>query len=129
MQESFKSQSAWWPVVAFVVVFLVVSGLIRMAAAVLSKTMDVVMLGWVNKLGGFFLYAIMYTLIYSVVLFYLDQIMHISDAVKQQSKVYSYIEPWGEWTMNALGNVIPWFKDVFKDMEDFFSKVGENISK
>jgi len=129
MQESFKSQSAWWPVVAFVVVFLLVSGLIRMAAGVMSKTLDVVMLGWVNKLGGFFLYAIMYTLIYSVVLFFLDQIMHISDAVKQQSKVYSYIEPWGEWTMNALGNVIPWFKDVFKDMEDFFSKVGENISK
>jgi membrane protein required for colicin V production len=129
LKESFDSYSAWWPVIAFVLVFLLVGGLVKMAAGVLEKTLDFVMLGWINKITGFFLYAIMYTLIFSVVLFYFDQIAHISDHVKQQSKVYAYIEPWGEWTMNTLGNLIPWFKDIFKDMEEFFSKVGENIKK
>jgi len=129
LKESFDSFSAWWPVIAFVLVFLLVSGLVKMAAGVLEKTLDFVMLGWINKIAGFFLYAIMYTLIFSVVLFYFDQITHISDHVKQHSKVYAYIEPWGEWTMNTLGNLIPWFKDIFKEMEEFFSKVVENIKK
>ncbi len=129
LKESFESHSAWWPVIAFILVFLLVSGLVKMAAGVVEKTLDFVMLGWINKLGGFLLYAIMYTLILSVVLFYFDQIMHISPLVKEQSKVYAYIEPWGEWTMNALGNLIPWFKDIFKDMQEFFSEVGENIKK
>jgi membrane protein required for colicin V production len=129
LKASFDNYSAWWPVIAFILVFLLVSGLVKLAAGVVEKTLDFVMLGWINKLGGFLLYAIMYTLIFSVVLFYFDQIMHISEQVKQQSKVYAYIEPWGEWTMNTLGNLVPWFKDIFKDMEEFFSEVGENIKK
>jgi membrane protein required for colicin V production len=129
LKDSFESHTAWWPVIAFILVFLVVSGLVKMAAGFVEKTLDFVMLGWINKLGGFLLYAIMYTLVLSVLLFYFDQVMHISEEVKQQSKVYAYIEPWGEWTMNALGNLIPWFKDIFRDMQEFFGKVGEDIRK
>lgn len=129
MKDSFESHWAWWPVIAFVLVFLLVSGIVKMAAGVVEKTLDFVMLGWVNKIGGFMLYAIMYTLVLSVAMFYFDQSLHISDSVKQQSKVYAYIEPWGSWTMNALGNLIPWFKDTFRDIEDFFSKLGQNIQK
>ncbi|HEX5669643.1 MAG TPA: CvpA family protein [Chitinophagaceae bacterium] len=129
LQNSFDKPAAWWPFVAFLLVFLVVSGLITMAAKVLNKTLDMVMLGWVNKIGGFLIYAILYTLIFSVVIFYYDQIMHISDTTKEESKVYAYIEPWGEWTMQTLGRVIPVFKDVFTDMQDFFQEVGEDIRK
>src|SRR6187200_2583458 len=120
LEESFDKPSAWWPVIAFILVLAIVSGIIRAAAAVISKTLDLAMLGWLNKLGGFLLYAILYTLIYSVVLFYYDQLIHISEVTKEQSRVYSYIEPWGDWTMNALGNIIPQFKDVFHDIERFF---------
>ena len=87
------------------------------------------MLGWVNKLGGFLLYAIMYTLIFSVVLFYYDQLLHISEETKEKSAVYSYIAPWGEWTMDAVAKLIPQFKGVFQDMERFFEKVGNDLSK
>ena len=128
LEESFDKPSAWWPVIAFILVLVVVSGLIRAAAAVISKTLDLAMLGWINRLGGFLLYAILYTLIFSVVLFYYDQLKHISEDTKQQSQVYSYIEPWGEWAMNAIGKIIPQFKNVFQDMERFFEKVGNDLS-
>ncbi len=129
LEESLNRPSAWWPFVAFVLVLLVVSGLVKAAAALLSKTLDLVMLGWLNKLGGFIIYAILYTLVFSVVLFYYDQIWHIKEDTKQGSFIYSYIEPWGEWTMNALANWIPQLKDVFHDMERFFEKVGTDIAK
>ncbi|HSF45135.1 MAG TPA: hypothetical protein VLA58_03965, partial [Chitinophagaceae bacterium] len=96
---------------------------------VLDKTLDMVMLGWVNSIGGFLIYALLYTLIFSVALFYFDQIQHISEATKEQSKVYAYIEPWGQWSMDLLGKVIPVFKDVFTDMQDFFQKVGDHVRK
>lgn len=128
LEESFQKPSAWWPFLAFALVLLLVSGLVRAAASVISRTLDLVMLGWINKLGGFLLYAIMYTLIFSVVLFYYDQMMHIAADTKESSFVYSYIEPWGEWTMNALGKWIPQLKDVFQDMERFFEKVGKDLS-
>lgn len=127
LEESTDKPSAWWPFVAFFLVLVIVSGIIRLAAAGISGTLDLVMLGWVNKLGGFLLYAILYSLIFSVVLFYYDQLMHIPQETKDKSVVYSYIEPWGEWTMNALGKLIPQFKDVFQDMERFFEKVGNDL--
>jgi membrane protein required for colicin V production len=128
LEESFQKPSAWWPFLAFALVLLIVSGLVRAAAAVVSKTMDLVMLGWINKLGGFLLYAILYTLIFSVALFYYDQMAHIAEDTKVRSFIYSYVEPWGEWTMNALGKWIPQLKDVFHDMERFFEKVGTDLT-
>ncbi len=129
LQESFDKPAAWWPVVAFLLVFMVVGSLIRMAARVLEKALDFAMLGWVNTLGGFLIYAILYTLVFSVAIFYYDQIRHISEATKAESKVYAYIEPWGEWTMRSLGYIIPQFKDVFADMQEFFQRVGEGLKK
>jgi membrane protein required for colicin V production len=128
LEESFQKPSAWWPFLAFALVLLIVSGLVRAAAALVSKTLDLVMLGWINKLGGFLLYAILYTLIFSVVLFYYDQMAHIAADTRERSFIYSYIEPWGEWTMNALGKWIPQLKDVFHDMERFFEKVGTDLT-
>jgi membrane protein required for colicin V production len=129
LQDGFDKPAAWWPAVAFLLVFLVVGSLMRMAAGVLEKALNFAMLGWVNSLAGFLVYAILYTLIFSVVLFYYDQIMHISEATKSDSKVYAYIEPWGEWTMRSLGYIIPQFKDVFADMQDFFQQVGDDLKK
>lgn len=128
LEESFDKPSAWWPFLAFFLVLVIVSGIIRVLAKGIEGTLNLVMLGWVNKLGGFILYAILYTLIFSVVLFYYDQIKHISPETKERSLVYSYVEPWGEWTMSALGKIIPQFKDVFQDMERFFEKVGQDLS-
>jgi hypothetical protein len=31
--------------------------------------------------------------------------------------------------MRSLANIIPQFKDVFADMQDFFQKVGEDLKK
>jgi len=129
LQKSFDKPAAWWPVVAFLLVFIVVGSLIRIAARVLEKALDFAMLGWVNTLGGFLIYAILYTLVFSVAIFYYDQIRHISEATKAESKVYAYIEPWGEWTMRSLGYIIPQFKDVFADMQEFFQRVGEGLKK
>lgn len=129
LEESFDKPSAWWPFLAFILVLMLVSGLVRAAAAVVSGTMDLVMLGWINKLGGFLLYAILYTLVFSVVLFYYDQLWHIKEDTKEASAIYSYVEPWGQWTMDALGRWIPQLKDVFQDMERFFEKVGTDLTK
>jgi membrane protein required for colicin V production len=129
LQDGFDKPSAWWPAVAFVLVFFVVGSLMKMAAGIMEKALNFAMLGWVNTLGGFIIYAALYTLVFSVAIFYYDQIRHISEATKVESKVYAYIEPWGEWTMRSLGYIIPQFKDVFAEMQDFFQKVGEDLKK
>lgn len=128
LQDASNRPSPWWPALAFILVMFVVGSIVRFGGSMVEKTIDVAMLGWLNTLAGFLLYAILYTLFYSVVLFYFDQLFHISPKTKADSSVYAYIEPWGAWTMDMIGRLIPAFRDVFKDMQEFFGRAADRYA-
>jgi len=119
--------SHWWPVLAFVAVFLIAVFIVKAAGGLVEKTVQLALLGWVNKIGGFLVYAVLYTLLFSVVLFFLAQLNMITEAVKGKSVTYAYIEPWGPWAIAGLGKVIPAFKDVFGDLQEFFEQAGTKL--
>ena len=60
----------WLPFVSFIIVFLVVVIIVRIGAKIIEKTVQVAMMGWLNRLGGMLFYALIYVIIYSIVLFY-----------------------------------------------------------
>ena len=86
----------WLPVISFAVVFIIVILLVRWTASLIQKSVEFAMMGWVNKLGGILFYLCIYILIYSVVLFYADQMELIKPEWKSNSLTYSYIEPVGQ---------------------------------
>lgn len=129
LQEHFEHPGPWWPVLAFILVFVGVGLLMRMLSGLIERSMEAIALGWVNKLAGFLIFAVLYTLIYSVVLFYAKQLDILSDPTAATSRVYPYIQEWGPWTMDMLGKIIPSFRDLFKDMQYFFEQTGETIKK
>jgi len=127
ISESFQMPLFWLPIVSFMLVFIAVAALVRIAAVMLSKIVEAIFLGWVNKLSGFLLYAIVYTLIFSVFLFYCDKTIHFTNNIREKSYIYSYIAPWGEWTIDKIGIVIPWIKNTFADLESYFGKLALKI--
>ena len=117
----------WLPIISFAVVFLIVVLLVRLGAKFIQKTVELAMLGWVNRVGGILLYAGLYILIFSVLLFYADQMNFIKPETKTGSVTYSYIQPWGPKLMEGLGKIIPIFKGMFEDLEDFFDSVSKQV--
>jgi len=117
----------WLPIVSFAVVFLIVVLLVKLGAKFIQKTVELAMLGWVNRVGGILLYAALYILIFSVLLFYADQMNFIKPETKSESVTYSYIQPWGPKLMEGLGKIIPIFKGMFEDLEDFFDNVSKQV--
>ncbi|HEX3165996.1 MAG TPA: CvpA family protein [Chitinophagaceae bacterium] len=117
----------WLPIVSFAVVFLIVVLLVKLGAKFIQKTVELAMLGWVNRVGGILLYAALYILIFSVLLFYADQMNFIKPETKMESVTYSYIQPWGPKLMEGLGKIIPIFKGMFEDLEDFFDSVSKHV--
>jgi len=117
----------WLPIVSFAVVFLTVVLLVKLGAKFIQKTVELAMLGWVNRVGGILLYAALYILIFSVLLFYADQMNFIKPETKIESVTYSYIQPWGPKLMEGLGKIIPIFKGMFEDLEDFFDSVSKHV--
>lgn len=129
LQKNFDHPGPWWPVLAFILVFVGVGFLMWLLSSLIERSMEAVALGWLNKLAGFIIFAILYILIYSVVLFYARQLDIITQATVQGSKVYTYIESWGPKTMEWLGKIIPAFRDLFKDMQQFFEQTGNDLKK
>ena len=117
----------WLPIISFALVFFIVVLLVRWGAALIQKSVEFAMLGWANKLGGILLYAGLYVLIFSVLLFYADQLNIIKPETKTESVTYAFIEPWGPKLMDGIGKIIPVFKGMFEDLEDFFDRVSKRV--
>ena len=125
--KAVKVSDKWLPIISFAVVFLIVVLLVRLGARFIQKTVELAMLGWLNRLGGILLYAGLYILIFSILLFYADQLGFIKPETKNGSVTYSYIQPWGPKLMDGLGKIIPVFKGMFEDLEGFFDSVSKQV--
>jgi membrane protein required for colicin V production len=123
-----KVSDRWLPIISFIVVFVLIVLLIRLAANLLQKAVEMVMLGWVNRLGGMILYAAIYTLVYSVVLFYAEQVHLIQPETIEKSVTYHFVQPWGPWFIDGIATVLPFFRDMFGDLSQFFSGVAQKAS-
>ena len=119
----------WMPVISFAAVFLIIVLLIRLGARAIEKTIQIAMLGWVNKIGGIIFYAAVYTVVFSVILFYAEQMKWLQPETINKSVTYSFVQPWGPKAINGFGSIIPVFKDMFGELEKFFDRIAGEISK
>jgi membrane protein required for colicin V production len=118
----------WLPILSFLVVFIIVVLLIRLGARAIQRVTEAVMLGWFNRLAGIVSYAAIYLTIFSILLFYAGQIKILKPETIEASRTYSFVQPWGPKAIDGLGAVIPFFKNMFTELEDFFSGVSQKLS-
>ena len=128
LQNNWHINSKLLPVLSFALVFIAVVVIIRLGASFIKKTVNLVFLGWVDKLGGILLYAIIYLMIYSVILFYAYQVHFVSADAARESKTFSFIYPFGPTVINGVGNVIPVFKNLFSDLSRFFGSLSHHVT-
>ncbi len=117
----------WLPFVSFIVVFLLTVLLVRWGGKLLEKSFQLVLLGWVNRLGGIIFYAALYLIILSVFLFYAEKLHLLQPTAIRASETYPYLQPWGPKTIDGFGRIIPLFKDMFTELEKFFEGVSNKI--
>lgn len=116
-------QQQWLPILAFVITMVGVIILVRIAATALQKIVNLVLLGWVDKLGGIVLYACCYFLFFSIIIFYASS-MHLLDSeIIKGSKTFAYISPFGPKAIHLLGFIIPFFKNILQELEQYFGAV------
>jgi membrane protein required for colicin V production len=120
LRHSMHMSTRWLPILAFALVFLAVILVIRWGARLLESTIDLAGMGWLNKLGGILLYAALYTTILSILLFYASQVHLIPAATMASSVTYPCLRSWGPVLIDHVGKLIPFFKGMFVQLEDFF---------
>ncbi|HCL84481.1 MAG TPA: colicin V production protein [Chitinophagaceae bacterium] len=127
MKSDLHLESRWLPVIAFVLVFVMVALIIRWAARLLEKLIRLVLLEWLNKLGGILLFIFLYLSVYSIILFYGTQAKIISKQALEDSHVYSLIAPLGPAVIRFISGFIPYGMDMFTALEGFFGQIAQDI--
>ena len=128
LKGSVNISAKWLPFLAFAVVFFVVVLLVRLGAKLIEKTFQVALLGWVNRIAGILLFAVLYLIILSIFIFYAERLQLLQPAVIENSLTYHFIQPWGPKVMDNFGKIIPVFKDMFTELGDFFNSLSNKIS-
>ncbi len=128
LKDSLHFTSAWLPFLAFALVMVIVFFVVKLAANMVQKAIAFLMMGWADRVGGVLLYALIYTTVYSIVLFFAINIHVLHQDVVASSKTYDFIQPFGPKIINTMGDWIPWFKNMFNQLETFFESIGNQIS-
>lgn len=128
LRQSTHISSQWLPFLSFIIVMIGIMFLLRLVANVLQKSVEFLLMGWVNKIGGMLFYAIIYTLVFSVLLFYADKMNILKQETISVSKCYPFVQPWGVKVINGFGKIIPIFKDLFTQLETFFDGIGKKAT-
>ncbi|HRD57883.1 MAG TPA: CvpA family protein [Ferruginibacter sp.] len=124
LADTLQNLGKWLPVISFLVVFITVVILVRMGAKLIQSSMEMVLLGWLNRLAGVLLYALLYGIIFSVFLFYSVQLNLLSQSTIESSNIYPYLQPLAPKIIDGLGEFIPWFKDMFAQLQAFFESIA-----
>jgi membrane protein required for colicin V production len=80
-------------IVAFILVFSIVSILIHLGARIVEKVIGLTPIGWLNRLGGIFFYVLLYALIFSVMIYFAEKVRLVSEETVSSSKVYPWVKP------------------------------------
>ncbi|MBC7587909.1 MAG: CvpA family protein [Chitinophagaceae bacterium] len=121
LQSSTHINMAWLPAVSFAIVMFVTALLVRLGANIVQRSVEFVFMGWINKIGGIFLYAALYITVLSVVIFFAEKMDLLKPTTIQASKFYAFIQPFGPKAINGFGQVIPLFRNMFTQLENFFA--------
>lgn len=127
-KNSTHESSKWIPILAFILVFVIVVLLVRWLANLIEAAVDFGLLEWLNKMGGMLLYVGLFAAVYSIILFYGSRSQIIPEKTIADSRVYALIEPFGPTVVNGIGKIIPFFKDMFADLEVFFAHIAKRVS-
>lgn len=123
--QNMSVSERWLPIVAFAAVFLVVVLLVRLGARALEGVVELATLGWLNRLGGVVLFALIYLVIFSILLFYADRLELINPDTREASVSFPLLQPLGPYLIDGLGVVVPFFRDMFSELNAFFDGVAQ----
>lgn len=128
IQENIAIDSKFIPFLAFLVVFVLAILIVRFIGLALTKIVNLIQLKWLNKVGGAFLYCLIYTFIFSSVLWMFHQVNLLSPDIKAKSVTFSYLEPLAPQVIRYSSEWYPFLEGTFETLEKLFEELATKNS-
>jgi len=124
----FSISSKYLPLISFIAVFILIYLLFRLLEQALEGFFKLIKLNFINQLAGAVIWCVVWTMLYSTILFYLNNMALFSPELKEESIVYEKVEPFAPATIEFVGKVIPPVKNIFNSVEEWFKEVQQEHS-
>jgi len=122
LKKQTDSDSDWLAFLAFLLVLIGAIIAIRLLGKIIEKSVELFMLGIVNRMVGIGLYLFIYLSLFSVVLVYLKQFGLVGNETAIHSKSYAYLINFGGWVIDFFAEWLPAVKNLFNDTKAFIQQ-------
>ena len=122
LKKQSASDSDWMAFFAFLIVLIGAIVAIRLLGKIIEKSVELVMLGLVNRLAGILLYLFIYLSLFAVVLVYLKQFGLLGSDTAISSKSYTYLISFGGWVIDFFAEWLPSVKNLFNETKEFIQQ-------
>lgn len=126
LRDHLDLQSRWTPVIAFILVFIIIALIVYMIGKSLEKVIEIVQLGFINRILGALLRLFLFAFIYSLFIWLIYQAGMISPEVKTESKTFKHLLWFADHSIRFLGDHLAVVKDIFTDIQNFFETLPES---
>ncbi len=120
MQEQSGHAEKWYPFFAFILILAITVVTVNMIGRVFKKVSEEVMMGWLDKSGGVLLHLIIYGLVASMVLYFFSRMGWLSEDMRKASLLYGFVEPMAPTLMDYSGKIIPAFRGLMQELDQYF---------
>lgn len=119
----FDVASRYLPLISFIVVFIGIILLFRLLEKVLEGFFKMLKLNFINQLIGAMVWCVIWIMLYSTLLFYINNMGLISEAKKNESVTYEKIAPFAPQTIALVGKIIPPVQNTFNNLKAWFDNL------
>lgn len=121
--------SRYIPLIAFIAVFFAVYFLFRFVAKALEETFKALKVNFLNQLAGGLVFLVIWAMLFSTILFYGNNMKIFSEELKAESVCYEKLAPFAPQVTALIGKVIPFVKDIYNDLQEWFDELDNRQEK
>ncbi|MEZ5001574.1 MAG: CvpA family protein [Chitinophagales bacterium] len=127
IHNNFNIPEQWIPIIAFILLYTSVIFFIRFLGKFVEKLVNTMLPTLFNRLVGSTLWMFIGFVLFSLIVQLLDRAGIFTDQLKVASVSYVYLEESGQYIVDNLGEAIPFVKNLYQDVNQYFNNLAEHI--
>lgn len=128
LDKWFNMSDNYLPFIAFLAVFLLVYLAFRLLEETLETLLEKIHLSMLNKLAGAIVWCVIWAMLFSTILFYLNNMKLLSDELKTESFTYRKLEAFAPESITLIGKIIPPVKNIYQNLQQRFDEIENKHS-
>ncbi len=125
LDKWFNISGKYLPLIAFLAVFIGLYLLFRLLEQALEGFFKLIKLNFINQIIGALIWGLVWTMLFSTILFYLNNMGLFSEELKSESVTYEKILPIAPDTFDLIGKVIPPVKNTYHSLDEWFGELHD----